>query len=167
MYKINNLGNINNGDKMNVKDIMTKKIITKDITSSINDIAKTMQENDIGLIPITEEKKVVGLITDRDLVIKALCNNEQDNKNIKDFMTTNIITIDLDDDVNYCLEKMAENKVKRLIVTDSKKVAGIISLSDIMYAYSDEDKIIKTIKQIFSIDKNEEEQNAEIDEFYL
>ena len=78
-------------------------------------------------------------------------------------METNI---NLDSEINEALDLMASNKVKRLIVTDDKKIVGIISLADILTTNLN-DEILKTIKSIWKVKDNEKNKDAQIDDFYL
>lgn len=149
---------------MQAKDIMTTSVIVVDKKIDIFDIAKIMKENDIGFIPVSDKQKIIGVITDRDIVIKVLAN--KDTK-IYNYITKDIIICNVDDSIDTILTIMAESKVKRLLVVDDKKMVGIISLSDILSTnYSNQDKII-SIQSIWSISKNDQSHNLEIDEFYL
>lgn len=149
---------------MQAKDIMTNSMMIVDKNTDIFDIAKIMKENDIGFVPISDKQKIIGVITDRDIVVKVLAN--KDTK-IYNYISKDIITCNIDDNINTILTIMAESKVKRLLVVDDKKVAGIISLSDILNINcSNQDKII-SIQSIWSISKNDQSHNLEIDEFYL
>lgn len=149
---------------MQAKDIMTTSVIVVDKKIDIFDIAKIMKENDIGFIPVSDKQKIIGVITDRDIVIKVLAN--KDTK-IYNYITKDIIICNVDDSIDTILTIMAESKVKRLLVVDDKKMVGIISLSDILNTnYSNQDKII-SIQSIWSISKNDQSHNLEIDEFYL
>ncbi|MEI3529584.1 MAG: CBS domain-containing protein [Bacilli bacterium] len=149
---------------MQAKDIMTTSVIVVDKEIDIFDIAKIMKENDIGFIPVSDKQKIIGVITDRDIVVKVLAN--KDTK-IYNYISKDIITCNVDDNINTILTIMAESKVKRLLVVDDKKVVGIISLSDIINIdCSNQDKII-SIQSIWSISKNDQSHNLEIDEFYL
>ena len=148
---------------MFVKDKMSKNIICARLDSNIQDIAKLMKKYDIGFIPIHENNKIVGIITDRDIVINNVFNNDE---KIKDYITKNIIIINENENIKSALELMKKHKIKRLIVTKSNKVTGILSLSDIL-SDTNGNVLLDTLKEIYSIDKNEHDYNLAIDEFYL
>lgn len=149
---------------MQAKDIMTTSVIVVDKEIDIFDIAKIMKENDIGFIPVSDKQKIIGVITDRDIVVKVLAN--KDTK-IYNYITKDIITCNIDDNIDTILTIMAESKIKRLLVIDDKKMVGIISLSDIINIdCSNQDKLI-SIQSIWSISKNDQSHDLEIDEFYL
>jgi len=164
MYKLYNLENNIIGDYM-IKDIMTYKIISGNIDSSFKDISILMKENNIGFIPIKENNKYIGVITDRDVCL-AIQNINNVNDSIKSYITNNIIYIDINNDISDALKVMSNNKVKRLLVKEKDNIIGILSLSDILN-YTNNKNIINTYKTIFYIHNNNHSSIAEIDEFYL
>lgn len=151
---------------MNINDIMSKKIIVGSTTNTLSEIAELMKKYDIGFIPIVDKNKLVGVITDRDIVINAISNNCSFNDLIDKYVVKNIISIDQNKSIDDALNLMALKKVKRLIVTDNNKISGILTLSDILEKY-DNEIILDTFKQIFEINRNDDLFSTEIDEFYL
>lgn len=151
---------------MNINDIMSKKIIVGSTTNNLSEIAELMKKYDIGFIPIVDKNKLVGVITDRDIVINAISNNCSFNDLIDKYVVKNIISIDQNKSIDDALNLMALKKVKRLIVTDNNKISGILTLSDILGKY-DNEIILDTFKQIFEINRNDDLFSTEIDEFYL
>lgn len=147
---------------MIIKDIMSKNIISCKSNSNIYDVAKLMKEYNIGFIPIIDNN-LIGVITDRDIVIKCIYNNDI---NIKSYISNNIISIDENKNIKNALNLMKGKKIKRLIVTKEKEIVGILSLSDILNN-SNDNEIINTIKSIYEIKDNKLNKNSEIDEFYL
>lgn len=151
---------------MNIEKIMTKNIIIGSITNTIDEISQTMKKYDIGFLPISDQKKIVGVITDRDIVINAL-SNKCDKGLIEKYITKNIISINKNKSLENALNLMGEKKVKRLIVTSDNKIVGIISFSDIINNYNDDKLLLNIIKKIWSINRNDDLFKTEIDEFYL
>ncbi len=146
---------------MKVKDIMCSNPIVLGIDSSLFDIANVMKKYDIGFIPICNNHKIVGILTDRDIVTRIIANNDD---KIDGYLTVDLITIDFDSDIKDALDIMTKHKVKRLLVVENNKFKGIISLSDILSTNID---IINNIKEIFAIDKNDDTYITKIDEFEL
>ena len=102
-----------------IKDIINKHIIFSSINSSIKDISKLMNEYNIGFIPIVDNDKYIGVVTDRDIaLILPLINNVNDS--IKSYVKNNIILIDYNSSIDYALELMGKYKVKRLLVSDKE-----------------------------------------------
>lgn len=116
------------------KDIMNKKIITCFLSTKVEDVAKKMQEHDIGYIPIVfdDKKSIAGVITDRDIVTRIIAQGKDTTMEISAFITRNFVSVFEDDDVSIALSKMADFQLKRILVVDSDYyLKGIISLKDI------------------------------------
>ena len=152
---------------MNIENIMSKNIIVGSVTNTLEEIATLMKKYDIGFLPIKDQKKIVGVITDRDIVVSAISNKCSQNEIIDKYITRNIITIDKNENVENAIELMGEKKVKRLVVTDKNKIVGIISLSDLINTNIEQNIIINNLKKLWEINRNEDLFKTEIDEFYL
>lgn len=152
---------------MNIKEIMSKNIITCSKDESLLKASNLMKKNDIGFLPISDNKKIIGVITDRDIVIKALSNKEDYSNPINDYINKNIITIDVNSNIQDTLKTMGDNKIKRLIVKENNKVVGIISLSDIINSKYNESSLFDTLKSIYTITDKNNNETIEIDDFYL
>ena len=112
MYNNYFLKHIINGDNMEIKDIMSKNLIVKDINTNIYEISKTMKEYDIGFIPISKNNTIIGVLTDRDIVTKILANN--DNK-INGYINNKIITININKSIDDIINLMGNKKNKTCI----------------------------------------------------
>lgn len=152
---------------MKIKDIMSKDIIVGKITDNVLEISKKMKENDIGFIPILDKDDVVGVVTDRDIVINSLANNGKNEDLIEDYMTKNVVFVDINESLENAIEKMKENKIKRIIVSNKGKMVGIISISDFINSKLNNNELINSIKHIWNINKIDNKEEPEIDEFYL
>ena len=150
---------------MKIKDIMSKKIISCNINSNIFEVAQLMKKNNIGFIPIID-KEIKGVITDRDIIIRVIANNDYDT-NIKPYINESVISIDENEDISCALRLMSKHKIKRLIITNNNKLSGILSLSDIINSNLFEQEIIKCIKNIYTLMDNNELFHNKIDDFYL
>lgn len=147
---------------MKIKDIVNLKLITSDINNTLEMVSKLMKDNDIGFLPITDHDKIVGVVTDRDIVIRGLALDTHDLHLI---MSTNLTTIDINKTITEALNIFYKYKVKRLLVTENHNIVGVLSLSDILKTDREKDDILKVIKHIFS--ENASDDNVEIDSFYL
>lgn len=117
---------------MKVKELMTKKVITIDKEDSIINAAKKMKDHDIGILVIINEKRdVLGVITDRDIVIRSIARGNI-NTTVDEVMTHDSIRINKNEEIVKALETMGDYQIKRLVVVDDDlKLVGIISLSDL------------------------------------
>lgn len=145
-----------------IEKIMSKNLIILN-DSSLEDIAKAMKRYDVGMVIINENNKIKGIITDRDIVTKILAN--KDNK-IKEYLTTNLVSIDINSDIKEAIDLMKKHKIKRLLVKKNNKLVGVLSLSDLLNTV-DNNILIETYKTIFSINRNTDEYLTDIDEFEL
>lgn len=143
-----------------MKNVISKNVIVVDVNNSIYEVANIMKQYDIGFVPVSKDNKIIGVLTDRDIVVKILAN--KDDK-IESYLSSPI-SIDIDKNLEDALELMRKHKIKRLLVKENEKLVGIISLSDILNTNAN---TIETIKEIFEIDRNTDEYNTKINEFYL
>ena len=117
-----------------VKDIMTYPVITVLETDSTEIVAKLMDTRDVGSIIVTDTKgNPVGIITERDLVKRVIAKNLFPNKvKAKDAMTSPLVVVEPDTDINDAAKKMSKSGIRRLVIMDGKKMLGIVSSKDIV-----------------------------------
>lgn len=150
---------------MRIKEVVNKNLIVGNIDNSITEISNIMKKHNIGFLPICDNKKIVGVITDRDIVINCISNNCNTNDKIENYINKNIIYIDCNKEISDALNIMASEKIKRILISDNKKLVGILSLSDIINL--DEKKVLDTIKTIWQITDHSKNIEPEVDEYYL
>lgn len=159
------LFNTINGDFMNLIDIMSKNLVVGNVGDDFVKIASIMKDNDIGFVPIVRDKKIVGVITDRDIVVRIISNNDF-KSDISTYMTKDVICVSLFDNIAYVLDVMKKHKIKRVIVSDGNKVCGVVSISDILNCGIDKD-LLCSIKDIWEVGPNIHKYETKIDDFYL
>ena len=118
------------------KTIMTQNVFVCEADDNLVDVARLMMSGNVGSIPVVDSakwKNLVGIITDRDIVLRAVANQHNPNGTpVRDVMTTNVITCHPDDDIQKALSKMSEYQVRRMpIVNDDGTIVGIIAQADI------------------------------------
>lgn len=117
---------------LKVKDVMTKNVIMIKCTDTILNCAKLMKSHNIGFIPVVNKHfEPIGVITDRDIIINAICNNKDINSSVISIMNTNIIYCDKNDELSIAVTKMADNQIRRIIVLEKNTIKGVLSLSDL------------------------------------
>jgi len=122
---------------MKVKDAMHKGVEWVGADTPITEIAKLMRGNDIGAVPIGENDKLIGMVTDRDLVCKGLAKDGFDpgRSTARDVMSAGIHCCRDDDDLSKAIAHMEFLKVRRLpVINKSKRMVGILSLGDLGHA---------------------------------
>src|SRR5213592_2076183 len=124
---------------MKVKDVMHKGVDWVSPNTHVTVLAKMMREHDIGCIPIGEDDRLIGMVTDRDIVCKGLASNDFDARRAKarDVMTEGIHCCREDDDLAKAVLHMEKLQVRRLpVINKSKRMVGIISLGDVSHSAS-------------------------------
>ena len=135
---------------MKVKDAMHKGVDWVSPDTPVTELAKLMRDHDVGAVPIGENDRLVGMVTDRDIVCKGLA---QDNFNAssttaRDVMTAEIHCCRDDDDLAKAVRHMDELKVRRLpVINKSKRMVGILSLGDVSHSAS-ADLLMECIKSV-------------------
>ena len=135
---------------MKVKEIMTAPVKSININSSIYQAAKMMYTYDVGILPVEKNGKIVGMITDRDIVLRIAAQNLEPQKaSVEDAMTSYVISCSENDDIEEATELMEENHVHRLLVFDNEKAVGILSIGDLARKTAD-DRIIHEVIRVIS-----------------
>jgi CBS domain-containing protein len=121
---------------MNIKEIMTTnvEIIRPDI--SVMEAASKMKSLDCGILPVYENDRLIGMITDRDIAIRSTAEGHDPKSDmVRDVMTKKVVYCYEDDSIEAVAKIMEENQIRRLIVlTRNKRLAGICSLGDLAVA---------------------------------
>lgn len=117
-----------------VKDIMRSQVITVLESDSTEAVAKLMEKHDIGSIIVTDDKgNPVGIITERDIVKRVTAKNLLPKKvKAGEVMSTPLVVIEPEADINDAAKKMSKREIRRLVVMDGKKMVGIVSSKDIV-----------------------------------
>ena len=138
---------------MKVKECMCNEVESINPNTSIKECAKIMSDNHIGCVPVcNEQKEVVGIITDRDLLLRAVaCDKDINTTKASDIMTCNVYCCSSDTDVKEAENIMSTEKIRRIPIVDNNKIVGILTLGDISQA-SDINKndVCTTLKDICS-----------------
>jgi CBS domain-containing protein len=118
---------------LKISEVMTRNIEFIHESDTIADTARRMKELDVGVIPVFDENRLVGMITDRDITIRGVAEGlDPDSTKVGQIMTKDVISCTEDDDVSEAIKMMQVNKIRRLIVRDDQnKVVGIIALGDL------------------------------------
>jgi CBS domain-containing protein len=133
---------------MLIKDVMTDRPMCCKPADKIDVVARLMMENDIGEIPVCDEGRIVGVITDRDITCRVVAvGRTPEAVRVSEVMTKNVVTINEDATLEEAFDLMKEKLVRRLPVVDKGKVIGIVSQAD-MVAKSPTFKVARAIKSV-------------------
>jgi CBS domain-containing protein len=117
--------------KTPIREYVTKKLVAVDIGKTIREAAQKMVEFGISSIAIEDEGAICGFITDTDLKEKVVAAGRSPAEEVKEIMTTDLITADINDSVDQILRLMADNKIKHVLIRENKEITGIITLRDV------------------------------------
>ncbi|MBY5360731.1 CBS domain-containing protein [Rhizobium leguminosarum] len=123
---------------MQVREAMTRDVLVARPDQSIQDAAQMMADIDAGVVPVGDRDRLVGMITDRDIAVRAVARGQGPDAKIADVMTADVKYCFEDDDVNDVLENLGDQQIRRLpVVNRDKRLVGILSLGDIAVTSSD------------------------------
>lgn len=123
---------------MKVKDVMHKGVEWISPDTPVADVAKKMREHDVGAIPVGENDRLVGMVTDRDITIRAVAEDKDISKlSVREVMTSGIIYCRDTEDVGDAIRIMESKQIRRLpVIDENKRMVGIVALGDISHGGS-------------------------------
>ena len=135
------------------RDVMTKDPVFCQPGDSLTRVAGIMKQEDVGSVPVVESagsRRLVGIITDRDIVVKAIAEGRSaDTATVKDAMTPNPVSCREDDDVDHALKLMKERQVRRMPIVDSAgQLTGIIAQADVATRVNKDSKTGELVEAI-------------------
>jgi CBS domain-containing protein len=137
---------------MQAQDIMAKNPASVTPDTPVQEAAKLMQREDVGVLPVVESgsKRLVGLVTDRDITIRVVAEGRDASQSrVQDAMSSNLKTCKPDDDVDDVMDVMGREQVRRIpIVNDRGELLGVVSQADIVRETKDDEKAERTVEQI-------------------
>jgi len=123
---------------MTIQDIMTRDVITVPSSMTIAEVARTMRHSDVGSLPVVDDGKLVGVITDRDIVTRVVAEGRDPQvEQAQDYLTSDLVVAAPDWSIERASQIMAREQIRRLPVVDGGVLVGYIALADL--AATDED----------------------------
>ena len=136
---------------MNIRDVMTPNPRTVTPDDTIQSAARIMRDEDTGAIPVVENGRLVGIVTDRDIVVRAVAEGRDVWTKIGDVMTTEVYSARENDFVFEAIRLMGEKQVRRVpIINETGELVGIIAMADVALETEDEREIAETLEEISS-----------------
>jgi CBS domain-containing protein len=115
-----------------VRDVMTENVVTLPRTAPLRDAARRMKENDIGDVIVMNDGTMCGVVTDRDIVVRAIAEGKDpDSVKLEEICSHEVVTVRPDDPVGRAVQLMRERAVRRLPVVEGDKPIGVISIGDL------------------------------------
>lgn len=137
---------------MKIQDVMTRDPRTVTPSTTVRDAARIMKEENVGIVPVVDagSRRLVGVITDRDLAIRIVAEGRDANVAVSEVMSAEqLATCRPDDDVDRAMETMGQERVRRIPVVDERgSLVGILAQADVVLKARDDRKAEKTIERI-------------------
>ena len=116
---------------MNIRDVMTPNPSTVAPNDSIQSAACIMRDEDTGVVPVVENGRPVGIVTDRDIVVRSVAEGGQLNRPVRDIVSKRIVAATPDMSTREAAELMSEHQIRRLPVVENDLLVGIVSIGDL------------------------------------
>jgi CBS domain-containing protein len=115
-----------------IRDVMTRDPRTVEANTSVADAAKVMREADVGPVIVTEGDKIAGIVTDRDVAVRAVAmDRDPKSTPVKEIISSDVVALSPDDSVGEAVQAMRQRDVRRVPVVENGKPVGIVALGDL------------------------------------
>jgi CBS domain-containing protein len=115
---------------MNIRDVMTSNPRTVSPQDSIQNAARIMRDEDTGAVPVVDNGRPVGMLTDRDIVVRAVAEGQLDRP-VREIVSGRVVSARPDMSTKEAAQLMSENQIRRLPVVENERLVGIVSIGDI------------------------------------
>jgi len=134
---------------MKVSDAMTRDVRVANPNQTIQDAAKMMSDVNSGVLPVGENDRLIGMITDRDIAVRAVAQGKGPQTLVREVMTDHVHYCFDDEDMDEVTRKMADSQVRRLpVVNRDKRLIGILSLGDVATSRDSADEAGEALSDI-------------------
>lgn len=131
-----------------IRDIMTDDVECCTLLDNVYEVATKMRDWNVGAIPIVDGEKLVGMITDRDIVVRGVAEKHPGSTKVEDIMSGKLVTVTPDTSSKEAARLMAENQVRRLPVVEGDRLVGIVALGDFAVRDLTDDQAKKALSEI-------------------
>lgn len=133
-----------------IRDVMTPNPECVSEKDSLRDVARIMKDQDTGVVPVVDGKRIIGLITDRDIVVRGLAEGKNlENVSVNEIMTKSVRSVREDASVTEVLEMMGNAEIRRVpVVNSNDELVGIVSLGDIAAQGNQDGKVGRAVENI-------------------
>lgn len=115
-----------------VRDAMTPNVRSAAPTDSLADAAQTMKQEDVGSLPVVEDDRLIGILTDRDIVLRAVAERvDPQSINVGGVASRDLVTVEPEQDLDEALALMARHRVRRLPVVEDGRLVGMLAQADV------------------------------------
>jgi CBS domain-containing protein len=140
-----------------LRDVMTPNPRTIEANATIQDAARLMRDEDTGVVPIIENGRPVGLLTDRDIVIRAVADGDAPSRTVRDLASRDLVTAEPDMSTKDAVDLMGQHQVRRLLVCEGDRLVGVASIGDIAVKEGKDRRVGDTLQEISQGVKEQDE----------
>ncbi|HWR15830.1 MAG TPA: CBS domain-containing protein [Terriglobales bacterium] len=134
---------------MKVRDVMTSEVVTAAPDTTLEEIATMMKSEDTGAIPVVEEDELIGIVTDRDIVLRCVAEGKDPSELCaEDIVSEDVEVVDTDTDVAEALDIMGRRQIRRLPVVENGELVGMVSIGDLAVKQGDEQDTGEALKDV-------------------
>jgi CBS domain-containing protein len=133
---------------MNIREVMTPNPRTVSPNDSIQNAACIMRDEDAGAVPVVDNGRAVGIVTDRDIVVRVVAEGGQLNRPVRDIVTGTLVSATPDMSTREAAELMSEHQIRRLPVVENERLVGIVSIGDLAVKEGKDGRIGDTLQHI-------------------
>jgi CBS domain-containing protein len=133
---------------MNIRDVMTPNPRTVGPDDSIQNAARIMRDEDTGAVPVVDNGRTVGMVTDRDIVVRAVADGGQMSRPVREIVSSAVISASPEMSTREAAQLMSDHQVRRLPVVENERLVGIVSLGDLAVKEGKDSRTGDTLQSI-------------------
>jgi CBS domain-containing protein len=133
---------------MNIRDVMTPNPRTLSPDDSIQNAARVMRDEDTGAVPVCENGRPVGIVTDRDIVVRAVADGGVLTRPLREIVSGGVLSVSPDTSTRDASQLMSEHQIRRLTVVEDDRLIGIVSLGDLAVKEGKDKRAGDTLERI-------------------
>ena len=147
-----NRAEVSTGARRRCRDIMTRNVTTAAPEMVLREVAALLRETDVGALPVVKDGRLAGIITDRDIVIRAVAEGKDANSAATaEVMTTEVFSVQPDTYVFEVIRLMGDKQIRRVpVINEAGELCGMIAMADIALEMEDQQEIAETLEDISS-----------------
>jgi CBS domain-containing protein len=132
-----------------LRDVMTPNPATLEPSATIQDAARIMRDKDTGVVPIVENGRPIGLITDRDIVVRAVAEGPAGlSRPLRDFASRDLVTVQPEMSTGEAAELMGQRQIRRVLVCENDRLVGVASIGDLAVKEGRDRRMGETLEDI-------------------
>jgi CBS domain-containing protein len=133
---------------MHIRDVMTPNPRYVSPDDSIQNAARIMRDEDTGVVPVCDNGRAIGIVTDRDIVVRAIAEDGEVNRPVREIATPDVIAATPDMSTREAAELMSEHQIRRLPVVEGERLVGIVSIGDLAVKEAKDGRVGDTLQHI-------------------